>query len=86
MSEVLKKMETKGLITREHGILDARVTIVKLTDLGSQMIQNMQAAMYQQMERILDKIGEERLLEFFEIAREIHSIATPPKLDCDCNK
>ena len=60
-------METKGLITREHGILDARATIVKLTDLGSQMIQNMQAAMYQQMERILDKIGEERLLEFFEI-------------------
>ena len=86
VAALLKKMETKGLITREHGILDARVTIVKLTDLGSQMIQNMQAAMYQQMERILDKIGEERLLEFFEIAREIHSIATPPKLDCDCNK
>ena len=74
VAALLKKMETKGLITREHGILDARVTIVKLTDLGSQMIQNMQAAMYQQMERILDKIGEERLLEFFEIAREIDPI------------
>ena len=35
---LIKKMVSKGLITKEQGVKDARVTIVRLTDFGTRYL------------------------------------------------
>ncbi len=75
---LLKKMEAKGLVTKEKDTVDARVTIVKLTDFGRETIKNMWKAVREQMGKVIDEIGEERLLEYIEISREIRQIVSPP--------
>lgn len=77
---LLKKMVARGLITKEHDVSDARVTIVKLTPLGKQLIFKMRQDLYQQMGRIIDQIGEKRLLEFIDTFHEIRKIVSPPEI------
>ena len=77
----LKKMASKGLITKEHSPIDARITLVKLTEYGAKTIEEMRDGMYQQMGIVIDTVGEERLLEFITIAEEIKNAITPPKFD-----
>ena len=71
---LLKKMSERGLITKEKSVLDARVTIVRLTEFGRVTAQNMVAEMKASIGLILDKIGEDRLNEFVSISREINEI------------
>ena len=73
-------MVARGLITKEHDVSDARVTIVKLTPLGKQLIFEMRQDLYQQMGRIIDQIGEKRLLEFIDTFHEIRKIVSPPEI------
>lgn len=75
---LLKKMVAKGLITKEKDPLDARVTIVKLTEFGRETIERMWAEVKVQMGKVIDEIGEDRLLEYIEISKEIWRIVTPP--------
>ena len=78
---LLKKMASKGLITKEHSPIDARITLVKLTEYGAKTNEEMRDGMYQQMGIVIDTVGEERLLEFITIAEEIKNAITPPKFD-----
>ena len=75
---LLKKMVAKGLITKEKDPIDARVTIVKLTEYGRETIEHMWADVKAQMGKVIDEIGEDRLLEYIEINKEIRRIVTPP--------
>ena len=68
----------KGLITKEKDPIDARVTIVKLTEYGRETIEHMWADVKAQMGKVIDEIGEDRLLEYIEINKEIRRIVTPP--------
>lgn len=81
VAALLKKMEEKELITREHGGVDARVVIVRLTEHGTETVREMRANMYRQVELLIDEIGEERLLEFVDIAVEIQSVVAKQKSD-----
>lgn len=76
---LLKKMEQKGMITKQASSKDARVTIVQLTEFGKATIEKMKENVFAQMGRILDQIGEERLLEFFDTTEEIKNIVQQPK-------
>lgn len=76
---LLKKMVGKGLVTKEHGLLDARITIVKLTDLGEETIKKMKEEMYHVMGQVIDVVGLDRLLDFFEIADEIRNVTDSPE-------
>lgn len=78
---LLKKMVAKGLITKEQLATDGRVTVVKLTEFGLQIISEMQAEVYSQTARIIDTVGEERILEFIAIADEIKSAFKEPNFD-----
>lgn len=78
---LLKKMVSKGLITKEHSPIDARITLVKLTEYGAKTIEEMRDGVYQQMGIVIDTVGEERLLEFITIAEEIKNAITPPKFN-----
>ncbi|MGN0353997.1 MAG: MarR family winged helix-turn-helix transcriptional regulator [Muricoprocola sp.] len=75
---LLKKMVAKGLITKEKGVMDARVTIVRLTQSGEKIASKMRMEMWNQVENMIDRIGEERVLEFIEIANEIRGIVKVP--------
>ncbi len=65
---LLKKMAAKGLITK-----DARVTVVSLTEQGRESIREIEGELYRQTGLVIDRVGEERVLEFIAIAQEIQS-------------
>ena len=75
---LLKKMAAKGFITKEKDPVDARVTIVKLTDFGRKTIERMWEEIKSQMGKVIDEIGEDRLSEYIEISKEIRRIVSPP--------
>lgn len=75
---LLKKMAAKGLITKEKGVMDGRVTIVRLTETGENIASKMRHEMWVQVEKIIDSIGEEKVLEFIEISNEIRNIVKVP--------
>ena len=71
---LLKKLEAKGTITRLRDPSDARKTLVQLTDAGRSWILRTWEEIRAQMGKVIDTVGEERLLEFVEIGREIQQI------------
>lgn len=77
VSTLLKKMERKGLITRETGKEDARVTEVQLTDQGRRVIEDLDHQRTAQMEKLIDTIGMDKLREYTELSKKIWSILTP---------
>lgn len=75
---LLKKMIAKGLLTKEKGITDGRVTIVRITESGEEIAIKMRNELWIQLEGIIDTIREERILEFIDIENEIKLIAKTP--------
>lgn len=71
---LLKKMAAKGLITKERAPSDARVTVVTLTEQGKVVIREMEDDIFRKTELVIDQVGEERVLEFLAIAKEIQSV------------
>lgn len=81
VSVLIRKMVDKGLITKQTGKADARVTEIKLTDKGRQVVEDLQAQRNAQMEKLIDTIGMDRLREYIAISKEVWSILTPISVD-----
>lgn len=65
---------------RETGPKDARTTVVRLSDYGWETVEELRTEIYGQINRLIDTIGMERLIEFTSIAKEITEvIEKPPK-------
>ena len=79
---LLKKMTQKGMIIKQQSPNDARVTMVELTAEGRANIERMKNQLFAQMGQIIDKVGEERLKEYFEIGEEIRNIIKIPDTHC----
>lgn len=71
---LLKKMEAKGLIEKEHDSADGRVVVVKLTDKGQEIANKFKEDLYNHIGEMIDKIGMDRMLEFAAISNEIQSL------------
>lgn len=78
VTALIKKMADKDLIYKTTGATDARVTEIHMTDHGREVIKNIQRERRAQLEAIIDQIGMERLLEYFDIADQINSIMSKP--------
>ncbi len=78
---LLKKMETRGFICRATGAEDARTVVVSLTELGSETVVKLRENLYQDIGRLIDTIGMERLIEYTNISKEIHSVMKGPPAD-----
>lgn len=78
---LIKKMTAKGLIEKIADEKDARVTVVRLSPYGRETAEKIRAEMFSQINRIIDRVGMDRLLDFIEISAEINSIAKPPKVE-----
>lgn len=79
---LLKKMESKGLISKGKDEDDARITIVQLTNFGKENISQMKQHINQMIEQAIDKIGYERLLDFIEVSKELREILPKPEEGC----
>ena len=75
---LLKKMVQQELIVKEADEHDARVTVVRLTDKGRARVEKMQAHLYANIGRVIDKIGMERMEEFIAISLEIRNAMEKP--------
>lgn len=71
---LIRKMVDKELVVRETGAKDARVTEIRMTEHGREVIEAIQKERCEQLEEIIDQVGMERLLEYFDVADEIRSI------------
>lgn len=81
VSVLLKKMEDKGLVVRTAGKKDARVTEVSLTEKGKNIVEEMQKERNEQMKKLIDTIGMDRLKEYIETSKEVWKILTPLKTE-----
>lgn len=68
---LLKKMENKGLIEKKEDESDARVTLVKLSDEGMRFATLMKENMLRHIANVIDKVGEEKFLQFIALSHEI---------------
>lgn len=68
---LLKKMENKGLIEKKEDESDARVTLVKLSEEGKRIAALMKENMLRHIANIIDKVGEEKFLQFIALSHEI---------------
>lgn len=80
---ILKKMSAKGLIEKENDVSDGRVVVVRISEYGRECAKKMKDNLYAQVAVMIDKIGMERMLEFAEISKEIHSLLKEPPFDFD---
>lgn len=81
VSALIKKMDDKGLIIRENGRKDARVTEIRMTEKGQREIEELQKKRNEQLSELIDRIGMERLKEYVKIQKEVWTILTPLSLD-----
>lgn len=68
---LLRKMENKGLVVKREDKSDARVTIVKLSEEGKRVATEMKENMLNYIADIIDKVGEEKFLQFIALSHEI---------------
>lgn len=78
---LLKKMEAKGLIEKTVHEKDARVTIVRLSEHGVKTAEAFRADMYEKVNKMIDTIGMERMLEFSRTMDEVHQILKAPDIE-----
>lgn len=81
VSVLIKKMSDKGLIIRENGKKDARVTEIRMTEKGRREVENLQNKRNEQLSELIDKVGMDRLKGYVEIQKEVWTILTPLSLD-----
>ncbi|QIW25166.1 MarR family transcriptional regulator [Sulfolobus sp. S-194] len=68
MVEVLDKLEKKGFIIRERDTQDRRVVIVKITDAGLKILEDVRGKYKELILSLLSKIKDPScVVEFFEI-------------------
>ncbi len=71
---LLKKMDAKGLIEKEHDLADGRVVVVKLSNQGRELADKFKENLYAHIGEMIDKIGMDRMLEFAAVSNEIQSL------------
>ncbi|MCA0347641.1 MAG: MarR family transcriptional regulator [Flavobacterium sp.] len=80
LTRTLKTLEEKGLITRKKNPEDGRGVLVYLTPLGKQMREQSKITVLKFNEAIKDKISEEKLNHFIEVAEIINELITEKKI------
>ena len=78
VAALIKKMVEKDLIVKETGVTDARVVEIRMTDHGREVIEDIQQERRERLGEIIDQVGMERLMEYFDTSAQIHSIMSKP--------
>lgn len=71
IAALLKTMEKNGLIVRNNSSVDARQTVVSITQEGTKFAEEMKEKLLQTIELLLEKVGRDELEEFIRISNRI---------------
>jgi DNA-binding MarR family transcriptional regulator len=74
LTRTLKSMEEKGLITKKKNPKDGRGVLIYLTDFGKEKRELSRNTVLKFNEEIRQKISEEKLKNFIEVAETINEI------------
>ena len=74
VSRSLKSLESRGLVTRETNLINRRNTMVRLTESGRELLEYSRKQMDAMMERVHEKMGEERKNQLCELLSEMTEI------------
>ncbi len=85
MTVLLKKMQNRGYIIKEKSGSDARVSYIKLTDLGNAEAENLHDILCQNIAIIVDAVGIEKIEQYIRLNDEINSairnnLSAPPDI------
>ena len=81
VSLVIKKLELYGYAKRIKDKKDNRITYVELTKRGQQKVDNSYKGYYQTLEKVVDSIGIEELINFIDTASKINDAIKKIKED-----
>jgi DNA-binding MarR family transcriptional regulator len=73
ITRLLDRMEARGLIRRDRGQDDRRVVITRITDLGVELTNRIDAPLHQRFQECVGRVSEQRLKELIdtlEVLRE----------------
>lgn len=71
MTDILKSLEYKGLITRKKEESDKRVVRVYITEQGRKEAEEKRSKIHRDYEGLVKKLGEEDMVEFMRILRMV---------------
>lgn len=74
VSRSLKSLESRGLVTRETNLINRRNTMVRLTESGRKLLENSRKQMDAMLERVHEKMGEERKNQLCGLLSEMAEI------------
>ena len=74
VSRSLKSLESRGLVTRETNLINRRNTMVRLTENGRELLEYSRKQMDAMMERVHEKMGEERKNQLCGLLSEMTEI------------
>lgn len=85
MTVLLKKMQNRGYIIKEKSGSDARVSYIKLTDLGNAESEKLHDILCQNIAIIVDAVGLEKIEQYIRLNDEINSairnnLSAPPDI------
>lgn len=74
IAALLRKMEKSGLIVRYRSAVDARQTVVEITQEGCAYVDKIKEQILVRMELLLEKVGREDMEEFIRISQKIKDV------------
>ena len=74
MAVLIKRLESKGLVIKMNSQFDSRTKILKLSENGEQLANEVEMKMYHTMGKIVDEFGINELKEMFEKLTKLKTI------------
>lgn len=71
VANIVKKLEQKGYLTREHNITDLRKSLIRLTKSGMDYADEQYAQMHGNHIRIVESLGEEEAVTMLRLLNRI---------------
>lgn len=70
---LLRKMESKGLVTKENAPEDARVKLIALSERGRTAAEQMNENVRKHISGVIDRVGIEKFEQFLALAVEVNT-------------
>ena len=70
-TKVINNLVKNGYVTKCDSDKDARVTLVKITDIGKKYIDKEREVILNKMELVIDEVGVDDLMEFIRVSKKI---------------
>ncbi len=69
---LLRKLISRGFVLKQRSKLDARKEIITITNIGRDEVNKIKQKVLGDVNRLIDKLGMDKVNEFLELSKEIH--------------